>query len=145
MTGTVPVYKLHGSLNWSISGETIIIYQDMRPAFRHGGNAAIVPPIPEKQTPIWLEAVWDEAEQALRRSDVWVVCGYSAPEYDVEVLNLLRSGGSGRALKVLLLGPDSKDRVHHWSTIVPDAKIIPLLGLPLGIPAVADCLASELE
>jgi len=46
MTGTIPVYKLHGSLNWSLTGGTIVAYQDMRPAFRHGGNAAIVPPIP---------------------------------------------------------------------------------------------------
>jgi hypothetical protein len=94
MTGTIPVYKLHGSLSWSLAGETIVAYQDMRPAFRNGGNAAIIPPIPEKEIPIWLATVWDEAAQALRRSSVWIVCGYSAPEYDVEVLKLLRKGGA---------------------------------------------------
>jgi hypothetical protein len=61
MTGTIPVYKLHGSLNWSLTGQTVVAYQDMRPAFRHGGDAAIIPPIPEKLVPAWLKAIWSEA------------------------------------------------------------------------------------
>ena len=79
MTGSVPVYKLHGSLNWALSGETIIAYQDMRAVYRNGGDVAIVPPVPEKSVPVWLKTVWHQAEQALLKSDVWVVCGYSAP------------------------------------------------------------------
>jgi hypothetical protein len=140
MTGAIPVYKLHGSLSWSLSGETIIAYQDMRSAFRHGGNAAIIPPISEKEIPTWLATVWDEAAQALRRSPVWVVCGYSAPEYDVEVLRLLREGGAHRSLTVLLSSPNSGSSVTHWKSIVPKAHIVPLPGLPTGIQAIADRL-----
>jgi hypothetical protein len=142
MTGTIPVYKLHGSLNWSLSRGIIVAYQDMRPAFRHGGNAAIVPPTPEKQIPAWLVTVWNEAAQALRRSAVWVVCGYSAPDYDVEVLKLLTDGGAHRPLTVLLSSPDSGDRVAHWKKIVPEANVIPLPGLPSGTRAIADHLAT---
>ncbi len=54
------------------------MYQDVRPAYRSGGNAAIIPPIPEKPVPSWLENVWREAEVALRNCDTWVICGYSA-------------------------------------------------------------------
>jgi hypothetical protein len=140
MTGTIPVYKLHGSLNWSLTGQTVVTYQDMRPAFRHGGDAAIIPPIPEKLVPAWLKAVWCEAALALRRSNVWIICGYSAPAYDTEVRRLLTDGGTGRPLTVLLLSPDSLGT--GWKDIVPGTNIIPLPGLPEGIPALADHLAA---
>lgn len=142
MTGAIPVYKLHGSLSWSLSGASIVAYQDMRPAFRNGGDAALIPPVPEKQVPAWLAGIWGEAALALRRSAVWVVCGYSAPEYDTEVLALLRDGGAHRPLTVLLLSPDSVSAVAHWKKIVPEADVIPLPGLPSGIRAVAEYLAA---
>jgi SIR2-like domain len=140
MTGRIPVFKLHGSLNWSLTGQTVITYQDMRPAFRHGGTAAIVPPIPEKLVPTWLKAVWDEATLALHRSDVWIACGYSAPRYDTEVLHLLRDGGGGRPLTVLLLSRDSETLQARWKEIVPEANVIPLPRLPEGIKPLADHL-----
>jgi SIR2-like domain len=142
MTGTIPVYKLHGSLNWSLTGQTVLTYQDMRPVFRHGGDAAIIPPIPEKLVPAWLKPVWDGAASDLRRSNVWVICGYSAPAYDAEVLRLLRDGGTGRSLAVILLSPDSDLLRTRWRDIVPEANIIPLPGLPEGIQALADNLAA---
>jgi hypothetical protein len=54
MTGSVPIYKLHGSLNWSLEGKVLVLYQDMRAAYRARGNAAIIPPTPEKPVPSWL-------------------------------------------------------------------------------------------
>jgi hypothetical protein len=142
MTGTIAIYKLHGSLYWSLSGDAVVTYQDMRSAFRHGGNAAIIPPIPEKRIPVFLAEVWKEAEKALSRSAVWLVCGYSAPEYDTEVLRLLRESGVGRPLSILLSSPDSHSCVSHWKKVVPDANVIPLPGLPSGIEAIAHCLAA---
>ena len=142
MTGTIPVYKLHGSLSWSLSGGTIVAYQDMRPAFRNGGNAAIVPPVPEKEIPSWLASVWDGAARALCSSSAWVICGYSAPEYDVEVLRLLRAGGAHRPLTVLLSSPDSDSSVARWRKIVPEANIVALPGLPAGIRGIADYFAA---
>ncbi len=99
MTGSIPVFKLHGSLNWTLRGRSVLAYQDMRAAFRHGGDAAIIPPIPEKPVPSWLQAVWTEAEESLRSSDVWVVCGYSMPEYDTQVMGIIALTPLGNRVK----------------------------------------------
>jgi hypothetical protein len=140
MTGGIPIYKLHGSLSWSLNGETLLTYQDLRSAFRNGGDAAIIPPIPEKALPRWLRAVWQEAELVLRRSDVWVICGYSAPPYDIAVRKMLKDGSAGRRLRILLLSPDSNLLRMSLNDLIPKADIIPLPGLPEGIEALADSL-----
>ena len=57
LEGAIPIYKLHGSLNWSRAGEGLELFQDLRPAFRGGGDAAIIPPVPEKEIPTWLRPV----------------------------------------------------------------------------------------
>src|SRR5712671_1156325 len=31
MTGTIPLFKLHGSLNWTLDGRSVVAFQDMRP------------------------------------------------------------------------------------------------------------------
>jgi hypothetical protein len=141
MTGSVPIYKLHGSLNWFLAGETVLMYQDARAAYRHGGNAAIIPPIPEKPVPSWLGTVWHEAELALRKSDVWIICGYSAPAYDTEVLRLLKNGSRGRCLRIFLLSPDSDSLRARWNDIALEADIVPLAGLPEAIELLAANLA----
>jgi SIR2-like domain len=133
MTGTIPVFKLHGSLNWTLNGRCIVAFQDMRPAFRHGGTAAIIPPVPEKPVPPWLHEIWREAESSLRRSDVWVMCGYSMPAYDTEVLRLLKTGGTGRPLTIFLLSPKADALQKRWTGLLPEASIICLPGLPEGI------------
>lgn len=141
MTGSIPVYKLHGSLNWSLIGETLVAYQDMRAAYCDGGNAAIIPPVPEKSVPGWLKTVWEEAELALRGSDVWIVCGYSAPTYDVEVSRLLRNGAKGRCPRIFLLSPDSAVLCKRWNDLAPAAEVLPLPGLPEGIGVLAEHLS----
>ena len=133
MSGAIPVHKLHGSLNWHLSNDEIVVYQDMRPAFRHGGNAAIIPPIQEKCTPVWLKDIWSSAEVALAEASIWIVCGYSAPNYDCQVQNILKKAGSNRDLSILLMMPDSKCFVDHWKKIVPGSRIIPIGKLPSGI------------
>src|SRR5712675_1849400 len=105
----------------------------MRPAYRSGGNAAIIPPVPEKSVPSWLQTVWREAELALQKSDVWVICGYSAPPYDTEVLRLIKKGSAGRSFRIFLLSPDSESLRERWRDLAPDAEIVPLPGLPEGI------------
>jgi hypothetical protein len=137
MSGTVPVFKLHGSLNWTLNGDTIVAYQDMRPVFRHGGTAAIVAPVPEKSAPPWLANVWSGAAECLRRSDVWVICGYSLPLYDIEVCNLLRDAGRGRCPILYLLSPNSASLRARYVDIVPHAKIVCLPGLPIGTAQLA--------
>jgi hypothetical protein len=49
LEGTIPLYKLHGSLNWGLEAGALRLYQDLRPAFRHGGDAQIVPPVVERK------------------------------------------------------------------------------------------------
>jgi hypothetical protein len=55
LSESTPVYKLHGSLNWACGKVQLELYQDLRPAFRKGGDAAIVPPFPEKKVPSWFQ------------------------------------------------------------------------------------------
>jgi hypothetical protein len=142
MTGTIPVFKLHGSLNWTLNSQSIVAFQDMRPAFRHGGTAAIIPPVPEKPLPPWLHEIWREAGLSLRRSDVWVVCGYSMPAYDTEVLQLLKTAGTGRPLTVFLLSPEADALQKRWTGLLPEASTVCLPGLPAGIEPLVHCLAS---
>jgi len=140
MTGAVPIFKLHGSLSWSLRDNSIVAYQDMRPAFSHGGTAAIVPPISEKQTPTWLHRIWSEAEDSLRRSDIWIVCGYSMPAYDSEILGLLARAGGGRPVSILIMSPDSNALRSKWSALLPEANLTCLPGIPEGIHLLAEQL-----
>jgi hypothetical protein len=142
MTGTIPVFKLHGSLNWTLNGTSIVAFQDMRPAFRDGGAAAIIPPVAEKLVPPWMQEIWREAELSLRRSDVWVMCGYSMPAYDTEVLGLLKTAGIGRPLTVFLLSPEADALQKRRTGLLPEASVICLPGLPDGIQPLAHRLVS---
>ena len=131
MEGAVPVYKLHGSLNWSRTGE---LFQDLRPAFRGGGDAAIIPPVPEKEIPAWLQPVWSSAEEELARAPIWIVCGYSLPSYDVAITELLRRAAvAGDLKRILVLDPHASDICCRYSTIAQNVQVMPLEGLPEGI------------
>ena len=68
LTGTIPLAKLHGSLNWTIEdSKSIILYQDTRSAFRHGGTAAIVPPTRRSSHQPCLDPFGMQLETAGRR------------------------------------------------------------------------------
>ena len=133
LTGSVPVFKLHGSLNWSLESGRLVMYQDLRAAFRNGGNAAIVPPIPDKELPLWLKPVWTQAEIALRQSQVWIICGYSVLPYDVSVQALLKESSSDGGREVVVSSPDAKEICHRLSDLLPNSKLIAIEGLPDGI------------
>jgi hypothetical protein len=143
MTGTIPIFKLHGSLNWTLNGPSLVAFQDMRRAFSNGGTAAIIPPVPEKQVPPWLQEVWRGAESSMRRSDAWVVCGYSMPSYDIEVSRLLEAAGAGRWPKIILLSPDADALGERWTKLLPRSEIICLPGLPEGTEHLARHFASR--
>lgn len=49
LTGAIPLYKLHGSLNWTERADSLRAYVDFRPAFRLKAASYIVAPKPEKQ------------------------------------------------------------------------------------------------
>ena len=85
--GYVPLYKLHGSVSWSVRDGELVKYHDCRPAIR--GDAAIVAPIVEKTVPGYLRPTWAAAGQHLGRARIWIVVGYSLPWYDEAVRSLL--------------------------------------------------------
>lgn len=64
-TGTVPLCKLHGSLNWTTTSDGLRAYADCRPAFRSEATSYIVAPEPEKQCPPRLKPVWESAAEVL--------------------------------------------------------------------------------
>ncbi len=130
LTGTIPLAKLHGSLNWAIEdGECVAIYQDVRAAFRHGGTAAIVPPIPEKQPPAFLTHVWDEAQELLADADVWVVVGYSLPEYDHAIRDLFDRSACRKLHSLELHDPYSEQLQGRWKCLFPTANVLCFPGI----------------
>lgn len=107
ISGTVPLCKLHGSLNWTATTQGIRAYADCRPAFRSEATSYIVAPTPEKQRPDRLKPVWDVAERVLSSAEEWIVVGYSAPLYDQAVAALLATA-AGKAGGVRVIDPDRR-------------------------------------
>ncbi|MCH7580929.1 MAG: hypothetical protein IIB22_11850 [Chloroflexi bacterium] len=110
----------------------------MRPAFRRGGDAAIVPPAAKKSIPAWMKGVWDEAAHVLDEASLWIVVGYSLPPYDHDVRRLLAGTGAGK--DVVLLDPASKSLYARWKDVLHDAQISPLQGLPEGLGEIEELL-----
>jgi len=130
--GSVPLLKVHGSLNWAIENGELQLYQDVRPAFRRGGDAAIIPPLPEKETPEWLKPVWTEAESYLSEAEYWVVCGYSLPSYDKAIWQMLERAAIKSVKKIFVLDPLSEALRKRWGKVSVDGNVYCLSGLPKG-------------
>jgi hypothetical protein len=130
VTGNIPLAKLHGSLNWAIEdGRSIVIYQDTRAAFRRGGTAAIVPPIPEKQPYSLLMPVWDAAQELLEAADTWIVVGYSLPEYDRAVRDLFNRSGRARLHTLELHDPYAEHLQGRWKSLFSRVNVICFPGI----------------
>ena len=135
LEGTVPLYKLHGSLNRSFENGRLAMYQDARPAFRKGGTAAIIPPVTEKTTPDWLGQVWDECEVGLKACPLWIVVGYSLPSYDLALFQLMTRAGS-QVQAIWLMDPFAVGAIEsRWRLAAPGAQILCLPGLPAALNA----------
>lgn len=120
--GFVRLSKLHGSLNWSLdSGGTVDVYCDLRAAFRRGGTAAIIPPLPEKDVPPWLAPVWEEAFDTLSKADAWIVIGYSLPAYDFEVRRLFAGAFNDQIIEIW--DPNARAVAESFAEVAPSARI----------------------
>ena len=129
LEGTIPLYKLHGSLNWGLQKGVLCLYRDSRPAFRHGGDAQIIPPVEEKDAPPWLGNVWNEARQALASCSTWIVCGYSLPVYDYSIARLFTSAAQdGILFEIIVLDPNSQILLDRWNAIAPGKERSSLAG-----------------
>lgn len=127
--GSVPLFKLHGSVSWSIRDDKLIRYHDCRPAVQ--GNAAILAPVTEKSLPNFLEETWQQASELLRKSNNWIIVGYSLPDYDLLIRKLLRENGSHNP-RVAVFDPDASVG-DKYRELLPNASISGYQGLPLGL------------
>lgn len=132
ISGSVPLFKLHGSLNWALRPNSAMLdpsidpsvdlFGDLRPAFRSGGDSAIVPPILEKDVPPWLAPVWEGAESSLGDAATWIVVGYSLPANDEALVGLFRRAASRHLRSVeVWAGPATQAR---WASVVGRSRIV---------------------
>ena len=124
--GTVPVFKLHGSVSWAYGGRGFEKYHDCRPAIR--GDAAIIAPVQGKRIPRAFDGVWAGAGRALRNSRVWVVVGYSFPAYDLAVNDLLRANYRAETI-VHVVNPDAS-AASRLAVFIGESNVIRHGGLP---------------
>lgn len=136
--GTVPILKLHGSVSWSLGKSGIEYYHDCRPSVR--GNPAIIAPANEKQVPSPFRAVWAKAAAALAASKVWIIVGYSFPQYDEAINELFRSNALHKP-RVHILNPDT-DVAGRLSNILPNVDVRLHPGLPEATSDIPEILAN---
>jgi hypothetical protein len=127
-SGCVPLLKLHGSISWSSKGQELIKYHDCRPAIR--GNPAIVAPVTTKTLPAYLKRTWELAAELLAEANTWVIVGYSLPQYDQLVRQLLSS--SFRKQNVHVFDPDPVVG-ERFSFLLQTGALTPHPGLPEGL------------
>lgn len=131
------IYKLHGSVNWAWEphSPSLKIHHDVRPVYRVQQDLipAIVPPIPEKDMPPEFGQIWNEAKKVLAQTPVWIICGYSLPDYDEalhnwfgEILEMRKTDTT----KLIILDPYSDNVAAKWGALSKSCDIIPLKGLP---------------
>ncbi|HEY7064429.1 MAG TPA: hypothetical protein VII06_23325 [Chloroflexota bacterium] len=137
-SGSVPLYKLHGSVSWSVENGALMKYYDCRPSIR--GDAAIVAPVTEKLVPGFLEPIWRGAAECLSKSDIWIIVGYSLPSYDIAVRNLL-SDNAEHGPTVHVFNP-SRAVEPEISELLPRATIHMESGLPEGLPRLERIMSS---
>ena len=128
VTGKVPLLKLHGSLNWNLSAEgTVVKYVDCRPSRGRGYQKYQPLLFPPGGGPLAeaLKPTWEQAQKVLRDSDVWMFCGYSLPEYDADICDLLTQSASGRVAKVCVCDINPAPVCERLSKILHD-KIPPI-------------------
>lgn len=125
--GHVPLLKLHGSVSWAEKGGQLVRYHDCRPAIR--GDAVVVAPVRGKRPPALLEPVWQQARVAITKADQVLVVGYSLPEYDDQVIELLRSSPRTCRYHIFDPAPALADKYER----LLDRPAVQHSGLPEGI------------
>ena len=134
----IPLYKLHGSLNWlychvcetmDLTGREKGVIHIIRPTndtrdtlcsqCKNLKEPVIVPPTYFKEyNNYFLNQVWHKAEQDLRRVEKIFFCGYSFPDADMQIKYLLKrieTNRNGQPLKVYVANgytgksPEEKD------------------------------------
>jgi hypothetical protein len=134
------LYKLHGSVNWAWEhSRNMKMHADLRAIFRQSRRnwgAAIIPPIPEKELPPQFAQIWDQAAASLLAADIWVVCGYGMPDYDLALASFFARArlASKKLQRIVIIDPNSAKLAEKWSD---PAGRVPLTTLP-GLPEALD-------
>ena len=138
------LHKMHGSLNWAREPHGLKIHDDVRAAFRvdaSKGQILVVPPIPEKLMPPELYNVWQSAEEHLANSDVWLVCGYSLPEYDEALREFFsRTAKHSRAKHLIICDPEAEAVAGRWRDVF---EVAPEVHKMPGLPGCLNSLTSR--
>jgi hypothetical protein len=69
-----------------------------------------------------LRPIWDQAREILSSSEAWVFCGYSLPDYDKAVHNLLLESASGATSKVYVRDLNPTPVREKLSALLAKAK-----------------------
>lgn len=128
VSGHVPLLKIHGSISWSLREGRLVRYQDCRPAIR--GDAAIVAPMTDKKLPDYFRPIWNQAHTVLSESNTWIVVGYSLPEYDLLVRDMLRDCSTQKP-QIHVFDPD-RSVVESYERLL-QTDVVWHVGLPAGI------------
>ena len=103
----VPLYKLHGSLNWlycpvcnnlnSYESKAVLsLMTENKPINRCGRCTSVMSPVIVPPTfykdmlRVFLSSIWNKTENALRDVDHIIFCGYSLPDADMHIKYLLK-------------------------------------------------------
>lgn len=127
------LFKLHGSLNWVDEPHAYKVHDDVRAVFRKNqmlGRPRVIPPLIEKEKPEWAFDIWNRAERVLKNANTWFFCGYSCPEYDYAISNLLKKSYH-QNLRIKISDINSEVVLSRLTNILPGNFDYELLnGLP---------------
>jgi hypothetical protein len=135
-----PILKLHGSINWVFRGDHIWL-DDQSDNFFHltpeeqelplgdtayYGGAVIAPSYlkrPKTLTPN-LNLVWQQAENALRQATQVISIGYSLPDADFYVRDILRCAlrHNDKSSSIQVVLPHNKEVVDRWRSLCGEAN-----------------------
>lgn len=120
VNGSTPLLKLNGSLNWAVNNDGAFVkYIDARPSRGRRYRPLLVPPA-TGQINQYLAPVWARAKHILAEADTWLICGYSLPEYDHAVRELLKDASAGRLATVVVLDKTPDLICTKLRGLVPD-------------------------
>jgi hypothetical protein len=121
LTGLVPLAKVHGSLNWAFSEDGgLIRYVDCRPSRGRRYRVAVFPPGGADMKPF--RQIFDLAERILSTATVWLVIGYSLPDGDEDMRQLLRRSASQLG-RLCIADPQSSEVVQRFERVIRGSKV----------------------
>ena len=132
----IPIYKLHGSLNWRPDLKLKFYYDDNEPIFpdylQYGSNA---PPFQGKHLGLWmlpsfikqftiskLINVWKKAFTAINDSDEVVIIGYSLPKEDSAASLLLGTTEISKK-RLIIVDPNVDELQDKYQNITSNKHI----------------------